>query len=73
MTTDVLILGAPLKGWISRGLPASYGHAIRNARECTQDETPERWRVLGPDLDNDELVTILALRRRLVVVTVMGV
>jgi hypothetical protein len=44
--------------------------ALANARAAILTEKPNRWRVTGPDFDNDELTVIVAIEDGLLVVTV---
>jgi hypothetical protein len=44
--------------------------ALASARTAIPTEKPGRWRVTGPDFDDDELTVIVAIENGLLVVTV---
>lgn len=44
--------------------------ALANARAAIPTEKPNRWRVTGPDFDDDDLTVIVAIEDGLLVVTV---
>jgi hypothetical protein len=45
-------------------------HALINAVRCASSDSPERWKVTGPDLDGDDLTCVVTIEGRVVVITV---
>ena len=45
-------------------------NALEHATRCVAAEQPGRWRVTGPDLDAEELTTVVVIHDGVVVVTV---
>jgi hypothetical protein len=44
--------------------------ALRNAERCSRGREPGRWKVAGPDLDDDELSVVVVFDAGVIVVTV---
>jgi hypothetical protein len=44
--------------------------ALCNAASCSRGNEPNRWKVVGPDLDGDELAVVVVIEGDVVVVTV---
>jgi Domain of unknown function (DUF4258) len=44
--------------------------ALRNARHCAAGGEAERWKVTGPDLDDDDLTVVVVFEAGVIVVTV---
>jgi hypothetical protein len=53
--------------WVSKEFVI---HALKNAKSAKDTETPNRWRVTGPDSDGDDLTVIVAIEGGVLVVTV---
>jgi hypothetical protein len=55
---------------VQRGARAAdVRHALVNA-SSTRPSDDDKWRVVGPDLDGDDLEVVVALEGRVIVVTV---
>lgn len=48
--------------------PMDVRHALVKARDC-REQTEGRWKVLGPDLDKDDLTMVVVVEDGVVVIT----
>jgi hypothetical protein len=44
--------------------------ALRGAKHCASGNEVDRWKVTGPDLDNDDLTVVVVIEADVIVVTV---
>jgi hypothetical protein len=44
--------------------------ALVNAVRCRRSDEPGRWKVFGPDMDDDELTVVVEFEADVIVVTV---